>query len=138
MDFKQLTENMEHISRADLALHLDDYLDRVEKEKIAFIICDEGKNDIVLCPADWFPFPVDEDFSCVLGCALRYALGLETDMPAIIANSIKKHIDCIDVNSIGVMISDIDQELKKGVPQEDVWLSLNQELKKKQRELLCW
>ena len=136
MELKQLTANMEHISRADLAEHLDEYLDKVDKEQVGIIISDEGKKDLILCPVDWFGIPFDDDFACIMGCALRYALSRETFMPALIADYIKKFMNHFDVNTIGVMINDIDTELANGVAKEDVWRDLSSQLKEKHKELL--
>lgn len=128
MNKNRLTENMEHISRHDFGEHLDDYLDRVEKENIAFIITDEGKDDLILCPADWFGIVADDDLECIIGCAMRYALGRSTYMPSLVCDFIKKHLDILSKKSLEVMIRDIVIDLKSDTPQADVWQSLKSEL----------
>ena len=136
MKENRLTENMEHISRLDFTEHIDDYLERVVKEDIGFVITDKGKDDIVLCPANWFEASADKDFECIVGCALRYAIGRNTYMPSLVSDFIKNHIEIFDINSIAVMIEDIDRELSGELVQKDVWLSLKSVLEQRKAELL--
>lgn len=71
------TENMERISRQELADNLDAVLDRVLRENIGLVITDEGKDDLVICPSSWLePFQTEE-FGSVVNCALRYAMHAE-------------------------------------------------------------
>jgi len=136
MKENRLIENMEHISRLDFTEHIDDYLERVDKENIAFVITDEGKDDLILCPANWFGVSADKDFECIVGCALRYAIGRNTYMPSLVVDFIKNHIEIFDINSIAVMIEDIDRELSDELVQKDVWLSLKSVLEQRKAELL--
>ena len=136
MNMNRLTENMEHISRADLAEHLDEYLERADKENIGFVITDEGKNDLILCPASWFGIVADSDLECIIGCALRYAIGRNTYMPGLVCDFIKKHIDVLSENAVEVMINDIDRELENNIEQADVWQSLRSDLAQKQKDYI--
>ena len=134
MNMNRLTENMEHISRTDLAEHLDEYLEKADKENIGFVITDEGKNDLILCPASWFSIVADSDLECIIGCALRYAIGRNTYMPGLVCDFIKKHIDVLSENAVDVMINDIDRELENNIEQADIWQSLRSDLGQKQKD----
>ena len=40
--------------------------DRISREDIGLVITDEGKDDLVLCPASWFNLDYVDDFSLSL------------------------------------------------------------------------
>ena len=73
MPILQPLESMERISRQALADDLDTVLERISREDIGLVITEEGKDDLVLCPASWFNLDYVDDFSCVINSALRYA-----------------------------------------------------------------
>lgn len=52
--FLQPLDQMERISRTALGQQLDEILDNVDKNNVGYVITDEGKSDLVLCPAHWF------------------------------------------------------------------------------------
>ena len=76
--FLQPLDQMERISRTDVGERLDELLEKVDQEDIGYIITDEGKDDMVLCPARWFMYTFDDDFGCIINSALRYAIGRHT------------------------------------------------------------
>ena len=43
---------MERIEQSLLGEKLDEMLDRIEKEDIAYVITEDGKDKLVLCPID--------------------------------------------------------------------------------------
>jgi len=124
--------DMEKISRQKLFDDFDNILERVEKENKGFIITDEGKADLVLCPVNWFSIEADTDFSTIVGCALRYALGRYTYMPSTVKGFIERHIEAITENDLNVMISDIEDKMKynynKEFPYKELWLELRDNL----------
>ena len=79
MPILQPLESMERISRQALADDLDTVLERISRENIGLVITEEGKDDLVLCPASWFNLDYVDDFSCVINSALRYAMRNEDD-----------------------------------------------------------
>ncbi len=122
--------DMEKISRQKLFDDFDNILERVEKENKGFIITDEGKADLVLCPVNWFSIEADTDFSTIVGCALRYALGRYTYMPSTVKGFIERHIEAITEKDLNVMISDIEDKMKynKELPYKELWLELRDDL----------
>lgn len=122
--------DMEKINRQKLFDDFDNILERVEKENKGFIITDEGKADLVLCPANWFSIEADTDFSTIVGCALRYALGRYTYMPSTVKGFIERHIEAITENNLNVMIRDIEDKMKynKELPYKELWLELRDDL----------
>ena len=134
------TEDMPHISRLELGDKLDEILDRVEKENIAFLITDEGKKDLVLCPAIWFDPYTDLDFGLIVNSAIRYSIGRMTYMPSTVRDFTIRYMPMLDDKTVQVIIEDITKELdyRKGeMPQIEVWLDLleNAEEEKKRRQV---
>lgn len=87
----QPIESMECISRKDIAERLDDILEIIDRDNVGYVITDENKHDLVLCPASWFQFTFDDDFGCVVNSAVRYALGRHTYMPDTVARFVLKY-----------------------------------------------
>ena len=134
------TEDMPHISRLELGDKLDEILDRVEKENVAFLITDERKKDLVLCPAIWFDPYTDLDFGLIVNSAIRYSIGRMTYMPSTVRDFTIRYMPMLDDKTVQVIIEDITKELdyRKGeMPQIEVWLDLleNAEEEKKRRQV---
>ena len=71
----------------------------------------------------------DKDFSIIVFCAFRYALGRMTYIPHIVSDFIKEHIEEITNKDIYLMIHEIDEYYEShghiGMNIDtDMWLSL--------------
>ena len=128
-------DKMERISREDLCKRFDEVLDKVDKDDIGYVITDAGKKDMVLCPARWFSFQLDDDFGCVINSALRYAIGRHTYMPGVVCKFVRKYLDILDAKTIEVMIEDITTELKFGIDREELWVGLRDELIDRRKDM---
>ena len=125
INFLQPVETMQRVSREELAEKLDDLLEVVNKENVGFVITNEGKDDLVLCPAKWFDLYYDDDFGCIINSAVRYSLGRSSYMPSTTVKFVLKYLMVLDVRTITVMIEDIDRSLvDEQLPYKDTWLSL--------------
>ena len=125
INFLQPVETMKRISREELCDKLDDLLETVNKENVGFVITNEGKDDLVLCPAKWFDVFYDNDFGCIINSAVRYALGRSSYMPSTTVQFVLRYIMVLDVRTITVMIKDIDHALvDEKLPYSETWLSL--------------
>ena len=125
INFLQPIEAMKRVSREEFAEKLDDLLEIVNKENVGFVITNEGKDDLVLCPAKWFDLYYDDDFGCIINSAVRYSLGRSSYMPSTTVKFVLKYIMVLDVRTITVMIEDIDRSLvDEQLPYKDTWLSL--------------
>ena len=71
----QPLDQMARISRMELGEKLDEILNKVDNDNVGFVITDEGKDDLVLCPIRWTECIYDDDFGCIINSALRYAIG---------------------------------------------------------------
>ena len=131
-------DEMEHITRKELSGKFDELLDRIDNENIGFIISDCQAKDVVLCPAHWITFQLDDDFGCIINSAVRYAIGRHTYMPGVVCNFVRKYINILDMKTIEVMIEDINQELKLGIDQESLWIGLRGELIERKNNMKKW
>ena len=112
-------------SREELAEKLDELLDIVAKDNVGFVITDQGKDDLVLCPANWFNIYYDNDFGCIINSAVRYSLGRSSYMPSTTVRFVLRNLMVLDTRTIVVMIRDIDREIAdEKLPYRDVWVSL--------------
>ena len=131
-------DEMEHITLKELSEKFDELLDRIDNENIGFIISDCQAKDVVLCPAHWITFQLDNDFGCIINSAVRYAIGRHTYMPGVVCNFVRKYINILDMKTIEVMIEDINQELKLGIDQESLWIGLRGELIERKNNMKKW
>ena len=122
----QPTAQMECISRLYVEEHLDEILERIDKEDIGFVITDQNHKDLVICHAKWFSYCFDNDFGCVIVSAVRYVLGRETYMPSVISDFVVKYMKVLDENTIEVIMRDIERFLDtcEQPVQENTWVSL--------------
>ena len=107
MPILQSLESMERISRQALAADLDAVLERVSRENIGLVITDEGKDDLVLCPASWFDFDYVESEAVV-----RYA---------------RCHYRLFDEKTLSVAVADLERELEEPMEplkKPQVWKEL--------------
>ena len=124
-DYLQPIETMQRISREELAEKLDELLDIVAKDNVGFVITNQGKDDLVLCPANWFNIYYDNDFGCIINSAVRYSLGRSSYMPSTTVRFVLRNLMVLDTRTIVVMIRDIDREIAdEKLPYRDVWVSL--------------
>lgn len=125
INFLQPVETMKRVSREELGEKLDELLEIVNKDNVGFVITDEGKDDLVLCPAKWFDVYYDDDFGCIINSAVRYSLGRYTYMPGTTVQFVLRYLMVLDVRTITVMIEDIDRALvDENLPYRDTWMTL--------------
>ena len=131
-------DTMERITRQELMDRFDNILNEIDAEDIGIVILDEeGKDEFVLCPAKWMDYCFDNDFGCIITCAIRYAIRRETYMPSVVTDFVRKYLHVLDSNTIKVAIEDVESEINMdSVPYPGIWLSLKQDLLKQQAFLL--
>ena len=71
-DYLQPIETMQRITREEFSERLDELLEIVSRDNVGFVITDKGKDDLVLCPANWFNVYYNNDFGCIINSAVRY------------------------------------------------------------------
>ena len=138
MPILQPLESMERISRQALADDLDTALERISRENIGLVITEEGKDDLVLCPASWFNLDYVDDFSCVINSALRYAIRNEDEESAAVVQYLRRHYQLFDEKTLSVALADLEWELNQPtVPlkQPQVWKELQELFRQRLDEL---
>lgn len=138
MPILQPLESMERISRQALADDLDTVLERISRENIGLVITEEGKDDLVLCPASWFNLDYVDDFSCVINSALRYAIRNEDEESAAVVQYLRRHYQLFDEKTLSVALADLEWELNQPtVPlkQPQVWKELQKLFRQRLDEL---
>lgn len=125
----QPTNEMQRISRQELCERFDDILHIVDRDNIGFVITDQGKDDMVLCPAHWYLPMYDESFGLILNSAVRYSIGRKTYMPSTVISFIRKNMKVLDNRTIWCVIDDIKREKdNKELYLYDEWMNLWHEL----------
>ena len=138
MPILQPLESMERISRQALADDLDTVLERISRENIGLVITEEGKDDLVLCPASWFNLDYVDDFSCVINSALRYAMRSEDEESAAVVQYLRRHYQLFDEKTLSVAVADLERELNQPIAplkQPQVWKALRELFRQRMDEL---
>ena len=138
MPILQPLESMERISRQALADDLDTVLERISREDIGLVITEEGKDDLVLCPASWFNLDYVDDFSCVINSALRYAMRNEDEESAAVVQYLRRHYQLFDEKTLSVAVADLERELNQPIvtlKQPQVWKELQELFRQRLDEL---
>lgn len=138
MPILQPLESMERISRQALADDLDTVLERISREDIGLVITEEGKDDLVLCPASWFNLDYVDDFSCVINSALRYAMRSEDEESAAVVQYLRRHYQLFDEKTLSVAVADLERELNQPIAplkQPQVWKELQELFRQRLDEL---
>lgn len=132
-NFPQATNEMQKITRQELADDFDKILSEIDEKKIGYIILNpDGSNGQILCPVEWFDFCFNDDFGSMAVCALRYAINRHTYMPSLVANFIRKYIGAFDTRTLIVMVRAIERELNDhNVDDVHMWRSLLKELQER-------
>ncbi len=105
----QPISEMERISREELAARLDEILARVEQENIGFVITDDGKPDLVLCPYAWFSPEQLDDLGCVVNSAIRDALRTGGEDSAAVRQFVRNHLLDLDGKTLHVAAKDLQE-----------------------------
>ena len=130
------TENMERISRQELADDPDAVLDRVLRENIGLVITDEGKDDLVICPSSWLDPLYTEEFGSVVNCALHYAMHAEGEECEAVIRYLRRRCGILDEKTLSVAVADLDKELKQpSLKNPQIWQELQALFRQRLAEL---
>ena len=102
------------------------------------MITEEGKDDLVLCPASWFNLDYVDDFSCVINSALRYAIRSEDEESAAVVQYLRRHYQLFDEKTLSVAVADLERELNQPIvtlKQPQVWKELQELFRQRLDEL---
>ena len=117
------------ITRQEFCSNMDDILSIISKDNTAYVITEENKDDLILCPASWFEFQIDDQFNMMVICALRYAIGRATYMPAVIDGFVRRYMKALRTRTLHNMRKDIKEWLdRSNLDQRELWTSLYAEI----------
>ena len=139
-EYKQLQpiSEMERISREELAARLDEILARVEQENIGFVITDDGKPDLVLCPYAWFSPEQLDDLGCVVNSAIRDAIRTGGENSTAVRQFVRNHLLDLDGRTLHVAAKDL-QEMFLPAPMTEAekreWDELREQIETRLRAL---
>jgi len=130
------TNLMPHMTRKELCENFDTILEKIDNENIGYVIEDEDKKTLVICPAHWFSYCFDERFDDVVISAVRYALTQDGDLPEYISEFIRRHLPVSDVRMLSIMKFDIKQGMEKmgDIPASKCWKVLLTDIDKRLAE----
>ena len=111
-------------------------LDLVTEEQRPLRVCMNNGKEFLLFSQDLLAPICDSDFRLVLLSAMRYAMGRNTYMPAVVSGYIKRHIRFLDDKFLALAADDIRRHLEdyaEHEPNPNLWQGLFDALKTEQR-----
>ena len=102
-------------------------LDLVTKEQRPLRVCMNNGKEFLLFPQDLLAPICDSDFRLNLLSAMRYAMGRNTYMPAVVSDYIKRHIRFLDDKFLALAADDIRRHLEdytEHEPNPNLWQNL--------------
>ena len=99
------------------------------------LVVNNGK-EFLLCPQDLLAPICDADFRLILLSAMRYAMGRNTYMPAVVSDYIKRHIRFLDDKFLALAADDIRRHLEdyaEHEPNPNLWQGLFDAFETEQR-----
>ena len=111
-------------------------LDLVTKEQRPLRVFMNNGKEFLLFPQDLLAPICDSDFRLILLSAMRYAMGRNTYMPAVVSDYIKRHIRFLDDKFLALAADDIRRHLEdyaEHEPNPNLWQGLFDALETERR-----
>ena len=112
-------------------------LNLVTEGHLPLRVCMNNGKEFLLFPQDLLVPVCDSDFRLILLSAMRYVMGRNTYMPAVVFNYIKRHIRFLDNKFLSLATDDIQRYLEdyaEHEPNLNLWQNLLCALETEQRE----
>lgn len=129
-------QDYESITIDELKEQTNNLLDRVTEEQRPLRVCMNNGKELLLFPQDLLAPIRDADFRLILLSAMRYAMGRNTYMPAVVSGYIKRHIRFLDDKFLALAADDIQRYLEDYAeyePNSTLWQALLDALETEQR-----
>ena len=129
-------QDYESITIDELKEQTNNLLDRVIEEQRPLCVCMDNDKELLLFPQDLLAPIRDADFRLILLSAMRYAMGRNTYMPAVVSDYIKRHIRFLDDKFLALAADDIRRHLEdyaEHEPNPNLWQGLFDALETEQR-----
>lgn len=129
-------QDYESITIDELKDQANSLLNLVTDEQRPLRVCMNNGKEFLLFPQDLLAPICDSDFRLILLSAMRYAMGRNTCMPALVSDYIKRHIRFLDDKFLASAADDIRRHLEdyaEHEPNPNLWQSLLGALETEQR-----
>ena len=130
-------QNYESITSGELKDQANSLLNLVTEEQRPLRVCMNNGEEFLLFPQNLLAPICDSDFRLILLSAMRYAMGRNTYMPAVVSGYIKRHIRFLDDKFLALAADDIRRHLEdyaEHEPNLNLWQNLLCALETEQRE----
>ena len=105
-------QDYESITIDELKDQANSLLNLVTDEQRPLRVCMNNGKEFLLFPQDLLAPICDSDFRLILLSAMRYAMGRNTCMPALVSDYIKRHIRFLDDKFLALAADDIRRHLE--------------------------
>lgn len=129
-------QDYESITIDELKDQANSLLNLVKDEQRPLRVCMNNGKEFLLFPQDLLAPICDSDFRLILLSAMRYAMGRNTCMPALVSDYIKRHIRFLDDKFLALAADDIRRHLEdyaEHEPNPNLWQGLFDALEAEQR-----
>ena len=133
----QPTDKMPRVSRKELCERFDELLETVSRDSIGIVISDEGKDDLVLCPAEWFDIASNSFFDRIVSNVVKHSLCYEESESQFTIAFIRDSLPVMDIKTLVGIDHNIDVFLDpygEGHKFKNEWYDLQREVKAKIEE----
>ena len=133
----KLFQGCESITFDELKNQADSMLNMVIEEQRPLRVSIKNGKEVLLFPQNLVGPLCDNDFRLILLAAMRYAIGRNTYMSAVVADYIKRHVQLLDNRFLVLAADDIRRHLKEYIEHEPnlkPWQDLLDVLKVEQRD----
>lgn len=130
-------QDYESITIDELKDQANSLLNLVTEDQRPLRICMNNGKEFLLFPHNLLAPIRDADFRLILLSAMRYAMGRNTYMPAVVSDYIKRHIRFLDDKFLALATDDIRRHLEdyaEHEPNPNLWQDLLDALETEQRE----
>ena len=130
-------QDYESITIDELKDQANSLLNLVTEEQRPLRVCMNNGKELLLFHQDLLAPICDADFRLILLSAMRYAMGRNTYMPAVVSNYIKRHLRFLDDKFLALAADDIQRHLEDYAEYElnpNLWQGLLDALETEQRE----
>jgi hypothetical protein len=129
-------QDYESITIDELKDQANSLLNLVTDEQRPLRVCMNNGKEFLLFPQDLLAPIYDSDFRLILLSAMRYAMGRNTCMPAVVSDYIKRHIRFLDDKFLALAADDIRRHLEdyaEHEPNPNLWQGLFDALEAEQK-----
>ena len=129
-------QDYESITIDELKEQTASLLNLVMEGHLPLRVCMNNGKEFLLFPQDLLAPIRDADFRLILLSAMRYAMGRNTYMPAVVSDYIKRHIRFLDDKFLALAADDIRRHLEdyaEHEPNPNLWQVLFDALETERR-----